>query len=107
MSSTPQQALALRHPLSVRTARRPPWRVRLQGSDTAWAIAFVIPYVAVFIAFVAYPVVFGLWMGREPSLYGLLFGDPRYVTTAINTLLFVAIGVNVKMFLAFLLSGFF
>ena len=30
-----------------------------------------------------------------------------YLTTAINTLLFVAIGVNVKMFLAFLLSGFF
>jgi multiple sugar transport system permease protein len=40
-------------------------------------------------------------------LYELLLADPRYVTIAINTLLFVAIGVNVKMFLAFLLSGFF
>ena len=28
-------------------------------------------------------------------------------STVVNTLLFVAIGVNVKMFLAFLLSGFF
>ena len=37
----------------------------------------------------------------------MLFSDPRYLTTAFNTLLFVAIGVNVKMFLAFLLSGFF
>ena len=45
--------------------------------------------------------------GQRPALYDLLFTDPRYVTTAINTLLFVAIGVNVKMFLAFLLSGFF
>lgn len=66
-----------------------------------------MPYAAVFAAFVIYPIAFGLWMGRDPSLYGILFSDPRYVTTAINTLLFVAIGVNVKMFLAFLLSGFF
>ncbi len=37
----------------------------------------------------------------------MLFSDPLYLTTVVNTLLFVAIGVNVKMFLAFLLSGFF
>ena len=83
------------------------WRVRLQGSDTARAIAFVVPYLAVFVAFVIYPVAYGLWMGSNPSLYGLLFSDPRYLTTAMNTLLFVAIGVNVQIFLAFLLSGFF
>jgi multiple sugar transport system permease protein len=102
-----RQALPLGHPLSVSQSWRPPWRGRVDGSDTAWAIAFLIPYAVVFIAFVIYPVVFGLWMGSDPSLYGLLFSDPRYVNTAINTLLFVAIGVNVKMFLAFLLSGFF
>ena len=62
---------------------------------------------AIFLAFVVYPVLFGLWMGSDPALYDLLFSDPRYITTAINTLLFVAVGVNVKMFLAFLLSGFF
>jgi multiple sugar transport system permease protein len=106
MSST-QQALGLGQRLAVSQSRRPPWRFRLQGSDTTWAIAFVVPYVAVFLAFVVYPVVFGLWMGRDPSLYGMLFGDPQYVTTAMNTLMFVAIGVNVAMFLAFLLSGFF
>ena len=83
------------------------WHGGPQGSDTAWAIAFVVPYLAVIAAFVIYPVAYGLWMGSDPSLYGLLFSDPRYLTTATNTLLFVAIGVNVKMFLAFLLSGFF
>jgi ABC-type sugar transport system permease subunit len=36
-----------------------------------------------------------------------VFDNPRYLTTVINTLLLVGIGVNVKMFLAFLLSGFF
>jgi multiple sugar transport system permease protein len=106
MSST-RQALAIGRPVAVSRSRRPPWRGRLQGSDTSWAIAFVVPYVAVFAAFVIYPVVYGLWMGSNPSLYGVLFSDPRYLVTAVNTLLFVAIGVNVKMFLAFLLSGFF
>jgi len=106
MSST-QQVLGFGQPMAVSRSRRPPWRLRLQGSDTTWAIAFVVPYVAVFAAFVIYPVVYGLWMGSNPALYGLLFSDPLYLTTAINTLLFVVIGVNVAMFLAFLLSGFF
>src|ERR1700688_1681411 len=93
--------------MSSAQPRRPRWRFRLQGSETAWAIAFVIPYAAVFVAFVAYPVVFGLWMGSRPTLYTLLFSDPRYIDTVVNTLLFVCLGVNVKIFLAFLVSGFF
>jgi len=105
--SSSQQALGFARSVGVSRSRRPPWYGRLQGSDTTWAIAFVIPYVAIFAAFVVYPIIFGLWMGSNPSLYGLLFSDPRYLTTLVNTLLFVAIGVNVKMFLAFLLSGFF
>lgn len=104
---SPQQGVALGPPITLRRSWRPVWFGRLQGSDTAWAIAFIVPYVTVFAAFVAYPVAFGLWMGSKPSDYGVLFSDPRYVTTAINTLLFVAVGVNVKMFMAFLLSGFF
>ncbi len=105
--SSAEQVLPLQTPVPAGRTRRPHWRVRLQGSDTAWAIAFVMPYVAVFVAFVAYPVVFGLWMGSRPALYTLLFSDPRYIDTLVNTLLFVCIGVNVKMFLAFLISGFF
>ena len=65
------------------------------------------PYIAVFVAFVVYPIVYGLWMGSEPSLYPELFADPIYLTTVVNTLLYVALGVNLKMFLALLLSGFF
>jgi multiple sugar transport system permease protein len=106
MSST-QQAIGFGRPLMASESRRPPWRFRLQGSDTTWAVAFVVPYVAVFALFVIYPVLYGLWMGGDPTLYSMLFGDPLYLTTAMNTLLFVAIGVNVAMFMAFLLSGFF
>ena len=79
----------------------------LQGSEYAWAIAFCIPYVAVFVAFVIFPVFYGLWLGHQPSLYLELLQDPIYQQTIVNTLLYLAIGVNLKMFLALLLSGFF
>lgn len=79
----------------------------LKGVEYLWALAFVVPYVAVFLVFVAYPVVYGLWMGHNPALYGQLFADPVYINTVINTLIYLAVGVNVHMFGAFLLSGFF
>ena len=60
-----------------------------------------------FLAFVVYPIGYGLWLGSDPALYAELFADPRYLTAVVNTLLYVGIGVNLKMFLAFLLSGFF
>ena len=82
-------------------------RGHLKGSEYLWALAFVIPYLAVFVVFVAYPIVYGLWMGHDPALYKELFADPIYANTVVNTLIYLAVGVNVKMFLAFLLSGFF
>jgi multiple sugar transport system permease protein len=106
MSST-EQAVAFGQSITVSRSRRPPRHFSLQGSDTTWAIAFLIPYIAVFLAFVVYPVAFGLWMGSDPALYGTLFSDPLYSTIVANTLLLTAIGVNVTMFLAFLLSAFF
>jgi multiple sugar transport system permease protein len=102
-----QTAVALGRPAKTGTARRPPWRIRLRGSDTNWAIAFFVPYAAVFVAFIIYPVLFGLWTGSRPSFFATLFSDPLYVKTLVNTLLFVGISVNVMMVLAFLLSGFF
>ena len=82
-------------------------RGELKGSEYSWAIAFCVPYLGVFLAFVVYPAVYGLWLGSEPSLYSELFSDPIYQSTVVNTLLFVGIGVNLKMFIALLLSGFF
>ena len=88
-------------------SRWPAWRGGLQGSEFAWAVAFIIPYVALFLVFVAYPVVYGLWLGHNPSLYAELFDDPIYQRTLVNTVLYLAIAVNLKMFGALLLSGFF
>src|SRR3984957_13113866 len=83
------------------------WQGRLRGSEFTWAVAFVVPYIAVFIAFVVYPVLYGAWMGSSPHLYSELFSDPIYQRTVVNTLLFLAFGVNLKLFLALMMSGFF
>jgi len=94
-------------PAALNRPRRPSWHRHLHGSELTWAIAFVVPYAAVFCAFVVYPIAYGLWMASAPSLYGNLLADPLYARTVINTGLYVGLGVNVKMFLALLLSGFF
>lgn len=71
------------------------------------AVPFVVPYVVMFLLLVVYPVGYGLYLGHAPGNYRSLFNNPTYLRSVVNTLLFVGIGVNVKMFLALLLSGFF
>jgi multiple sugar transport system permease protein len=93
--------------LPASTPRRRAWRGGLQGSEFTWAVAFLVPYVGVFLAFVAYPVVYGVWLGHDPALYAELFADPIYQRTVVNTVLYLVIGVNLKMFGALMLSGFF
>jgi multiple sugar transport system permease protein len=100
-----EQLLAVPAPLPAKGSA--PRRGRLRRSDLTWGIAFVAPYASIFLAFVLYPFGYALWLAREPALYAELIGDPLYLPTLINTLAFVGIGVNVKMFLALLLSGFF
>ena len=92
---------------TVRPAASRWWAGGLNGSDKLWATAFVLPYIAVFLLFVVYPVGYGLYLGSDPRSYVALFNDPIYAETVVNTLLFLAVGVNVKLFLALLLSGFF
>jgi multiple sugar transport system permease protein len=105
--SSMQHVLPTVPPVSVKGPRRPPGHRHLRGSDFKWAIAFVLPYAAVFFVFVVYPFGYALWMASNPSLYADLISDPLYLPAVVNTLLFVGLGVNVKMFLALLLSGFF
>ncbi len=58
-------------------------------------------------ACIAYPLGFALWLGSRWADYGFLFADPNFARTLTNTLIFVGVGVNLKMFLALLLSGLF
>jgi len=79
----------------------------LRAAEVRWGLAFIAPYVAVFLAFVVHPYAYVLWMAADPSLYADLIDNRLFLPTLVNTLLFVGLGVNLKMFLALLLSGFF
>ena len=72
-----------------------------------WGIVLLAPYVLVFLAFVVYPVGYGLWLARQPSSYVALTHDPIFARAAVNTLIFLVIGINIKMLIALFLSGFF
>jgi multiple sugar transport system permease protein len=93
--------------ISANRPRPPFWRGSLHGSELRWGIAMVVPYLAVFVVFVLYPMGYGLWMGRDPALYTELVDDPTYWKALVNTLVFVGVAVNAKMLAALFLSGFF
>ena len=68
---------------------------------------FVVPYLLVFLVFVLYPVGYGLWLARSPDSYVKLFEDPIFFRTAVNTVVFLVVAINLKMVVALFLSGFF
>jgi multiple sugar transport system permease protein len=76
-----------------------PWQI--------WGVILVAPYLLVFLFFVVYPIGYGFWTARNPHTYVELVHDPIFVRSAANTFLFLAIGINIKMMIALLLSGFF
>jgi multiple sugar transport system permease protein len=72
-----------------------------------WGRVLVVPYLLVFVVFVLYPVGYGLWLARHPQSYVQLFEDPIFFRTAINTVVFLVVAINLKMIVALMLSGFF
>ncbi len=84
--------------------RRP---ARGMTSWERWGLVLLIPYVLLFLVFVLYPVGYGLWLARQPASYVKLFDDPIFFRSVINTLVFLGVGINLKMLLALFLSGFF
>src|SRR4051794_5778334 len=92
----------LPQPESSATAERrqlTPWQ--------AWGFILIVPYLLIFIFFVIYPVGYGFWIARHPHSYVELIDDPIFLSSAINTLIFLVIGINIKMAIALFLSGFF
>ncbi|MCW5235299.1 carbohydrate ABC transporter permease [Verminephrobacter eiseniae] len=72
-----------------------------------WGAVMVVPYLLVFMVFVLYPVGYGLWLARHPQSYVQLVEDPIFLRSVINTAIFLAVAINLKMLAALLLSGFF
>jgi multiple sugar transport system permease protein len=71
VTSTTDSPVAATHTTPLARRRRGTF-----GADKLWALAIVTPYVAVFVAFVIYPIGYGLWLGSDPASYRALFGDP-------------------------------
>src|ERR1700750_189948 len=88
------------------TVPRGPLSARL-STPQVWGFVLLAPYVLVFLAFVLYPVGYGLWLARHPARYVTLTHDPIFARAAVNTLIFLVIGINLKMLVALFLSGFF
>ena len=92
-------ALPQHGPVAPARRRRSTWQT--------WGMLMLAPYVLVFLVFVLYPVVYGLWLARHPASYVALFDDPIFASSVVNTLIFIIVAINVKMVVALFLSGFF
>src|SRR5258708_13313873 len=73
----------------------------------AWGMILIAPYVLIFLVFVVFPVGYGFWLARNPHNYVELFDDPIFLRSVGNTLVFLIVGINIKMALALMISGFF
>lgn len=79
-----------------------------QARDRAlWGVIMLMPYILVFAVMVVYPVAYGLWLGLNWQSYRALFTDPIFMTTVVNTIIFLFVAVNLKFLIALWLSGFF
>jgi len=70
-------------------------------------LMMIVPYIILFLVFVLYPVGYGLWLARNPESYVKLAADPIFLRTVINTLIFLGVGITLKMIIALFLSDFF
>ena len=86
-------------PAGPANKRLSPWQ--------AWGLILLAPYILVFLVFVVYPVGYGLWLARHPGSYVRLVEDPIFARSVVNTLVFLIVGINIKMAIALFLSGFF
>ena len=86
------------------TTAKPPRRLTPWQT---WGLILLAPYCLVFLFFVVFPVGYGLWLARDPKSYVQLVEDPIFARAVVNTLVFLIVGINLKMAIALLLSGFF
>jgi multiple sugar transport system permease protein len=77
------------------------------SSWQTWGLILVTPYLLLFAFFVVYPVIYAFWLAHHPESYVKLAEDPIFIRSIFNTLFFLLVGINLKMVIALVLSGFF
>jgi len=88
--------------LSSVTPNAERWRKK-----TLIGLVFCAPLILIFLVLVIYPMLYEIYLGLDRTIYASIFSDPIFIQTLWNTVLFVGLAVNVKMFLALTLSGLF
>src|SRR5882724_3134970 len=91
---------------SEQAVPRGPLSARLT-TPQVWGFVLLAPYALVFLAFVLYPVGYGLWLARHPASYVELWNDPIFARSAFIPLFFLLGPINLKMVVALFLSVFF
>jgi multiple sugar transport system permease protein len=87
---------------SVVSHRRERW-----GKKTILGLAFCSPLILVFLVLVITPMLYEIYLGLDRTIYPAIFSDPIFIQTLWNTVIFVGVAVNVKMFLALVVSALF
>ena len=105
MTSAATLSTTAQMPVSNAGGEKPPSKPLSQWEF--WGRMLLVPYVIIFLVFVLYPVFYGFWLARHPESYSKLFDDPIFFRTAINTIVFLIVAINLKMVVALGLSGFF
>jgi multiple sugar transport system permease protein len=59
-------------------------RPRLTPAQS-WGLILILPYALIFLLFVVYPVLYGLWLARHPASYVELSDDPIFWRSVANT----------------------
>ncbi|NWF92098.1 MAG: sugar ABC transporter permease [Syntrophaceae bacterium] len=87
---------------SPTVVRREHW-----SRKTSLGLLFCSPLILIFLVLVITPMLYEVYLGLDRTIYPAIFSDPIFIQTIFNTIIFVGVAVNVKMFLALVLSALF
>ncbi len=68
-------------------------------------LVFSLPFLLIFATFVVYPLLYSALVVSSGDYLSRVMSDPLFWRSLTNTLIYVGLGVNIKMFLALVLSG--
>ncbi len=67
-------------------------------------LVFSLPFLIIFAAFVVYPLLYSAFVVSSGDYLSRVMNDPLFWRSLTNTLIYVGLAVNIKMFLALVLS---
>jgi multiple sugar transport system permease protein len=78
---------------------------KVDNVEQTYGVAFSLPFLFLFFFFIIYPLYHGSTLLLDKKVWIYLFGDPYYIRSIYNSVIYVGLGVNIKMAIALFLSG--